>query len=100
MILSKIFCQKNNRHLLTKYQYKQYGLFVYDSAFPAYNRQISFLLEFTMKTKGSADNKQLKARIIRAVASSTAIETGQSIKVLEASLKSKSSKFQHLTLAN
>jgi len=52
-----------------------------------------------MKTKGSADNKQLKARIIRAIAISTTIETGQSIKVLEASLKSKSSKFQHLTLA-
>jgi len=52
-----------------------------------------------MTTRAAATNKQLKARIIRAVASSTAIETGQSIKVLEASLKSKSSKFQHLTLA-
>ena len=53
-----------------------------------------------MKTKVTVKNKQLKARIIRSVSSSTAIETGQSIKALEATLKSKSSKFQHLTLAN
>ena len=53
-----------------------------------------------MKTKVTVKNEQLKARIIRSVASSTAIETGQSIKTLEATLKSKSSKFQHLSLAN
>ncbi|WP_198942544.1 hypothetical protein [Methyloprofundus sedimenti] len=51
-----------------------------------------------MKTKVSAD-KQLIDRIIRAVASSTAIETGQSIKELETTLKSKNSKFQNLSLA-
>ncbi len=36
---------------------------------------------------------------MRAVASSTAIETGQSIKKIEASLKSKSGKFNNLKLA-
>ncbi|WP_167671048.1 hypothetical protein [Allopusillimonas ginsengisoli] len=41
----------------------------------------------------------LQTRIIRAVASSTAIETGQSIKDLEAFLKAQTSKFQQLTLA-
>jgi len=39
------------------------------------------------------------AAIIRAVASSTAIETGQSVAQLENKLKQKSGKFQHLTLA-
>ena len=52
-----------------------------------------------MKTKDKTVNTVSKARILRAVASSTAIETGQSTKVLEDSLKSKRSKFQHLTLA-
>ena len=52
-----------------------------------------------MKTKASVKNEQLKARIIRSIASSTAIETGQSIKVLETTLKSKTSKFHNLTLA-
>jgi hypothetical protein len=37
--------------------------------------------------------------IIRAVASSTAIETGQSVQELEAKLRSKKSKFRNLTLA-
>ena len=40
-----------------------------------------------------------KDRIMRAVASSTAIETGQSIKKIEASLKSKNGKFNNLKLA-
>ncbi len=53
-----------------------------------------------MKIKASVKNEQLRARIIRSIASSTAIETGQSIKSLETTLKSKSSKFQHLSLAN
>lgn len=38
-------------------------------------------------------------RIIRAVASSTAIETGQSISELENRLQAQDSKFQQLTLA-
>lgn len=38
-------------------------------------------------------------RIIRAVASSTAIETGQSIKELESRLQAQDSKFQQLPLA-
>jgi len=38
-------------------------------------------------------------RIIRAVASSTAIETGQSIKELETRLQAQDSKFQQLSLA-
>ena len=53
-----------------------------------------------MIIKASVKNEQLKARIIRSIASSTAIETGQSTKALENTLKSKSSKFQHLSLAN
>lgn len=39
------------------------------------------------------------ARIIRAVASSTAIETGQSIKELETRLQAQDSKYQQLSLA-
>ena len=38
-------------------------------------------------------------RIIRAVASSTAIETGQSIKELETRLQAQDSKYQQLSLA-
>jgi len=55
---------------------------------------------FTMKAKIKSINKVSKARILRAVASSTAIETGQSIKVLEDTLKSKNNKFKHLMLAS
>ncbi len=39
------------------------------------------------------------SRIIRAVASSTAIETGQSVKELEIRLQAQDSKFQQLQLA-
>lgn len=42
----------------------------------------------------------LTSRILRTVASSTAIETGQSIKKIEATLKAKKSKYQHLELAS
>ncbi|WP_174244563.1 MULTISPECIES: hypothetical protein [unclassified Pseudomonas] len=37
--------------------------------------------------------------VIRAIASSTAIETGQSIEQIERKLKSRTSKFLHLNLA-
>jgi len=40
-----------------------------------------------------------RTHIRRAVASSTAIETGQPVKTIEARLKAKNSKFQHLKLA-
>ena len=40
-----------------------------------------------------------RQRIQRAVASSTAIETGKPVKTLEAVLKAQTSKFQHLKLA-
>ena len=40
-----------------------------------------------------------KQAIIRAVASSTAIETGQNIRDIERTLRNKNSKFKHLTLA-
>ncbi len=40
-----------------------------------------------------------KDKIIRAVASSTAIETGQSIAVIETKLKSASKKYSKLTLS-
>lgn len=51
-----------------------------------------------MKTKSHAPTS--KVRIIRAVASSTAIETGQTINKIEATLKSKKSKFNNLELAS
>lgn len=58
----------------------------------------------SMKTESQISvngRKQLPtaSRIIRAVASSTAIETGQSIKELEARLQAQDSKFQQLSLA-
>ena len=40
-----------------------------------------------------------KARIIRAIASSTAVETGQSIASIEAKLEATSKKYSHLKLA-
>jgi hypothetical protein len=43
--------------------------------------------------------KVSKAKIIRAVASSTAIETGRPVSEIEAKLKTKSGKFRELTLA-
>ncbi|NYT45681.1 hypothetical protein H0A64_12720 [Alcaligenaceae bacterium] len=53
-----------------------------------------------MKTStAGAAQALMQTRIIRAVASSTAIETGQPVKDLEALLKMQSSKFQHLSLA-
>lgn len=41
-----------------------------------------------------------KARIIRSVASSTAVETGESIQAIESRLKAGSKRFQHLNLAS
>jgi hypothetical protein len=41
-----------------------------------------------------------KSRIIRAIASSTAIETGQSIAEIELKLANKNSKFKSLKLAS
>ncbi len=52
-----------------------------------------------MKTK-SPTKSPTQTHIRRAVASSTAIETGQPVKAIEALLKAKSSKFQHLMLAD
>lgn len=43
--------------------------------------------------------ERLKAAIVRSVASSTAIETGQRIDSLERMLRSGSSKYTHLRLA-
>lgn len=40
------------------------------------------------------------ASIRRSVASSTAIETGENIQVLESKLKRKRSKYSHITLAS
>src|SRR5690606_2657384 len=53
----------------------------------------------SMKSKPVAVPKPAQTRIIRAVASSTAIETGQSVKELEALLKAQTSKFQQLNPA-
>lgn len=57
-----------------------------------------------MKTQSHANlnghrQQPTATRIIRAVASSTAIETGQSVKELEARLQAQDSKFQQLSLA-
>ncbi|MCQ8105304.1 hypothetical protein NP590_14410 [Methylomonas sp. SURF-2] len=41
-----------------------------------------------------------KDRIYRAVASSSAIETGESVKVVEQKLKSSENKFRYLALAD
>ncbi len=54
-------------------------------------------VRFTMARK--ALKKVSKAGILRAVASSSAIETGISTLLIEKKLKSKSGKFSHLTLA-
>ena len=43
--------------------------------------------------------KVSKIKIIRAVASSTAIETGRPVREIEAKLKARSGKFSQLTLA-
>lgn len=45
------------------------------------------------------DRAVSRAKLIRAVASSTAIETGESISVIEARLKSGARRFKHLKLA-
>jgi hypothetical protein len=50
--------------------------------------------------KKNKDVKVNKTMIIRSVASSTAIETGQPIPVIEAKLKTRSTKFDYLTLAS
>lgn len=49
--------------------------------------------------KRKKENIDLKNQIYRTVASSTAIETGESIRELEKKLKNKESKFSWLTLA-
>jgi len=53
-----------------------------------------------MDDKVKSTQKTSRSRILRAVASSTAIETGQSIKELEAFLKAQKSKFKNLKLAD
>lgn len=52
-----------------------------------------------MATQPRAARVPGKKAIIRAVASSTAIETGQSIRQIERTLRNKSSKFRHIALA-
>ncbi|NYT75875.1 hypothetical protein H0A71_02565 [Alcaligenaceae bacterium] len=55
-----------------------------------------------MKTEPAVATMPTKARIIRAVASSTAVETGQSIKELEVFLQENAqlSKYSQLNLAS
>jgi len=55
-----------------------------------------------MKIKRPRDKsrKISKTMITRSVASSTAVETGQPVSVVEAKLKAGSKKFQHLNLAS
>lgn len=51
-------------------------------------------------SESKPDRKFSKDRLIRAVASSTAIETGEPIATIEARLKEGKSKFAHLKLAD
>lgn len=51
-------------------------------------------------TNGQHTGQPRKAAIVRAIASSTAIETGQSIAQIERTLRAKTGKFRHLSLAN
>lgn len=53
----------------------------------------------TRATPARLVNTPDKQAIIRAVASSTAIETGQSIALIERKLRAGNSKFSHVTLA-
>ena len=68
-------------------------------ALKSYNGGSFLGLTHLMKSKSPVIAKPVQTRIIRAVASSTAIETGQSVKEIEALLKARSSKFQQLNLA-
>lgn len=52
-----------------------------------------------MKATKKSTSAPSKKRILRAIASSTAIETGQSINVIEAKLKAQTGKFKNLSLA-
>ncbi len=52
-----------------------------------------------MATERRNGKKLNSETLIRAIASSTAIETGQPVQVIERKLRNKTSKFEHLTLA-
>ena len=52
------------------------------------------------RTKISTPNELVQSQICRSVASSSAIETGESSVAIEARLKSGKRKFPELTLAN
>lgn len=54
----------------------------------------------TQRIKTRAKQELSQAQIQRSVASSSAIETGESSVAIEARLKSGKRKFPHLTLAN
>jgi len=53
-----------------------------------------------MENKPKSTKKISQSSIFRSVASSTAIETGQTVQTIEAILKAKKNKFQHLQLAD
>ena len=59
-----------------------------------------FNYHMKIKRKKNLAVKVSKSMILRSVASSTAIETGQPIAVIEAKLKAGNTKFAHLTLAS
>jgi hypothetical protein len=52
-----------------------------------------------IRRRKKPDEPVSRERIIRAVASSTAIETGESIAELEEKLRANNSKFKHIKLA-
>ena len=53
-----------------------------------------------LKSNESKHKRPSRKALVRAVASSTAVETGQSIQVLEAKLRHKSRRFAHIKLAD
>ena len=57
-------------------------------------------MESISNSKTGNKTEESRSSLLRSVASSTAIETGQDIKEIEATLKAKNSKFQHLKLAS
>jgi len=53
-----------------------------------------------LKSNESKHKRPSRKALVRAVASSTAVETGHSIQVLEAKLRHKSRRFAHIKLAD
>jgi|GEM_PF-1197969 len=77
----------------------QSGFILWDQCHNDYNERVQNINPSMKTVPAAVAEPTLQMRIIRAVASSTAVETGQSIQDLEALLKAQTSKFQQLALA-